>query len=126
MRNDFGSESKWLKADDLQGREYPLTISGVSAENMGEGEIKPALHFHGAEKGMVLNVTNRLRLCDAFGDDSDTWVGKRVIVYSESTTFRGQPTKGLRVRPAQQAPPAPPVQQAPPPHDPNDPSDLPF
>ena len=96
--------SKNLKADDLQGREVKVTISGVDIEDVsGDGEMKPVLHFTGKDKGMVLNKTNYGRLQIFFddfkaSDDSVALIGKEVILYSEPVSFQGKRGNGLRLK----------------------------
>ena len=103
--------SKNLKADDLQGQEVSVTISGVEMEDVsGDGEQKPVLHFTGKEKGMVLNRTNYGRLQMFFpdfsaSDDSADLIGKKVILYAEPVSFQGRMVKGLRLKVPPQAQP---------------------
>ncbi len=97
MREAFASKSSWLKATDLQGREVLVKIDGVSVAEFDDGE-KPAITFSGKEKGMVLNNTNGLVLCDAFGDDAEGWVGKEVLLYPDRTNYQGQMVDCLRLR----------------------------
>lgn len=86
-----GSESKYLKATDLQGRRPTVTISGVSLLEFDDDEKgkqrKPALAFEGKEKQMVVNATNCEELIRAFGAESDKWIGHKVIL---STKFYKQ------------------------------------
>lgn len=95
-------DSKYIKSDEIQGRQVTLTISHVVMEDVGMGtdlKRKPICYFQGQEKGLVLNVTNRLMMKEAFGDETDNWTGKKVILYTEPTMFQGKPVRGLRVKP---------------------------
>jgi len=82
MRQYAGSESKYLKAADLNGKRTKVKISGVSMVEFDDDEKgkmrKPALHFEGKEKAMVLNPTNTAELINAFGAESDEWAGHEV------------------------------------------------
>ncbi len=51
--------SKYMKASDLQGKSFTLTIASIEREEMG-GEMKLILYFRGAEKGMGLEQNERL------------------------------------------------------------------
>jgi hypothetical protein len=47
-------------------------------ETVAKGEEKPILFFNEKAKGMVLNKTKCKLLEAAFGDDTDTWTGRKV------------------------------------------------
>lgn len=92
-------QSNYLKAGDLEGRPRRLTIRELRLEELGQKrEKKMVMYFENASKGMVLNKTNAMRITSAYGPETDGWVGKPVVLYSEPTTFQGQVTEGLRVR----------------------------
>ena len=96
--------SKYLKADDLQGREVPVIISGAKMEQVGD-EHKLVLSFKGKSKTMICNKTNASRIAFMHGDDLDNWVGAEIVLAAEFVDFQGKSVKGLRVRP--KAAPAP-------------------
>jgi len=103
MRNPF--PSKWLKADDLEGKTVRVTIRSCVMETIGD-DNKPVMYFEGKDKGMVLNKTNWARMELGFRSiDSDDWTGKDILLYSEPVTFQGRTVNGLRVRIDQPAPP---------------------
>jgi hypothetical protein len=97
MKISSAFPSKYLKADDLQGRTVTVIIKTVVMEDFDDGE-KPILYFSGKDKGMALNKTNATTLAQAFGDDTDGWRGGEVELYAIDTEYQGKPTKGLRVR----------------------------
>lgn len=98
--------SKYLRADDLRGpngrgwREFELAIRSVDLEEMGgeANEKKWVLHFERAEKGMVLNRTNAQSIVDAYGEDSDTWIGERVVLFVMTVNTPQGPKPGIRIR----------------------------
>lgn len=99
--------SKFLRKEDFD-EDRILTIKGVSLEDMpGENsEQKWVLAFREEGKGMVMNITTIRVLEQAFGDDSDDWVGKRVMVYVDpNVSFGGKVVGGLRLRPPKKAKP---------------------
>jgi hypothetical protein len=112
--------SKYISSADVDGREIELVIQSVEMEDVSDGEQKAVVYFNKGTKGMVVNVTNWTTLEDAYGLDTDSWIGQPVILTVERTTFKGKPTKGLRLKlpsqpPNRQAaarprPPAPPGQ----------------
>jgi hypothetical protein len=82
MTKYAGSESKYLKAADLQGKQVKVTISGVSLlefeDDNGTKSTKPALSMLNKEKQVVCNATAISELIQAFGANSDAWIGKEI------------------------------------------------
>src|SRR5262249_42740114 len=97
--------SNYLAATDLK---KPITtvIEQVEQEDFARtGEkkkIKAVLHLRGVKKPVIVNKTNALTLATAFGKEDfiNEWVGQRVVIKAEPTTFAGKPTKGIRLYPA--------------------------
>ena len=94
----------YLKATDLNGGTYQVQIERVTVEEVGEDreEKKRVAAFVGAKKPLVLNSTNANILGDAWGDDSNTWPGRRLELFVAPTSFNGKPCQGLRVRPIEE------------------------
>jgi hypothetical protein len=114
--------SKYLKAAELNGRSFKLTISAFSIEDAGDGERKPVIHFQGAEKGLMLNKTNAFEIASAYGEETDAWMGRQIEVFPSTTQYQGRVTPCIRVRavlptaegvPGAIYDPAPPRQPAP-------------
>ncbi len=83
MTKYAGSESDWLKAADIKGKNVSVVISSVGeihfdAKEGQSAQDKATLKFEGKEKGVVLNATNTNTLIEAYGSDSDGWVGKEI------------------------------------------------
>jgi hypothetical protein len=94
----LASTSRFFKAADLE-HEKKFRIKSVTEEVFGEQkEKKPVVWFTKDERGLALNIINRRTLQGAFGDETDGWVGKIIIIYPTTVDFRGKPTPGLRVR----------------------------
>jgi hypothetical protein len=124
-------ESKFLKKEDV-GRGALVTITGCVRRNVAaegaEPEQKWCLTFQELDKPLVLNATN-IQLCEQIcgSDDTDHWVGKRIVLYVDpNVSYAGKLTGGIRVRkPKPSAAPPPPP--APTVHDePFDDSEIPF
>lgn len=117
--------SKFLKQDDV-GRGMLLTIASCEQMNVAaEGapaEKKWCLTFNEEDKPLVLNSTN-IQLCERIcgSDDTDKWIGKRVVAYTDpNVSYAGKITGGIRLRaPKPSAPPPPPM-------DPITDDDIPF
>ena len=102
-------ESKYLKQSDAPDPVI-VTVSKIGRINIAkEGdppEEKWAVRFREFAKPMLLNSTNIKLLEKACGsDDTDDWIGKEVILYTDdSVSFGGQVVGGLRIRKQQAAP----------------------
>jgi len=90
--------SEYLRAADLQGRNIRVTISHVEMRDVGD-DNKPVLFFQGKEKGVVMNKTNSNNISAAYGDDTDGWGGKEVVLYEAMVDFQGRSVAAIRIRP---------------------------
>ena len=70
-------------------------------EDVGSGqkkERKPICYFNGANKGLVLNVTNFNSIAEFSGEeDSDNWAGKRIALVPARTDFQGRQVDCIRI-----------------------------
>ena len=93
--------SKYIKAEDLGNKEHTLTILKVEMGEVGKEdapEMKPVCYFVGKAKGLVLNKTNAETIAHSYGDDTDEWTNKPVIVYPDRTMFGGKMVDCIRLR----------------------------
>jgi hypothetical protein len=95
--------SKYLKAADLQGKDWPLTIDHVIRDEElvtvgGVKDKKPILFFRETEKGMVLNVTNKRSIMSLHGKIVKEWAGKLISVYPTTDLCGGKRVDCIRVR----------------------------
>lgn len=105
-------QSKFLRKEDFD-EDRVLTIKTVKLEDMpgDSGDQKWVLYFREEAKGMALNVTTIRVLENAFGDDSDKWIGKKVKVYVDpNVSFGGKVVGGLRLLPPRKQAEAPAVE----------------
>lgn len=92
--------SKFLRKEDFE-EDRVMTIKGVKLETMpgDSGDTKWVVYFREEAKGMALNVTTIRVLEQAYGDDTDHWVGNKVMVYVDpNVSFGGKIVGGLRLR----------------------------
>ena len=116
MRISAAFPSKYLKAADIpHGREVTCQIEDVRSEEMEQShDEKPVLYFAGKDKGLVMNVTNANSIADAYGDDTEAWNGKTVIIFGTTTDFQGRSVACLRIRiPKGRSPSTPPLTPTP-------------
>ncbi len=114
MRISKAYPSKYLKAADLDGQDRTVSIRACVQEELGQGaemEVKPVLYFDGGQKGLVLNKTNAQAIADDYGDDTEAWTGRDIVLFIQKVTSQGKLTPAIRVR--VQAAPQPAVQRAP-------------
>jgi hypothetical protein len=100
MRASDYDQSRFLKAADIKVA-TKFKIKSVTEETVGQGaDQKKALvvWFTTTEKALVINKTNNRALREAFGDETDGWVGKVIVLYQTIADFRGKMTPALRVR----------------------------
>lgn len=97
MRISKQFPSNWLKAEDIgKGRKVRCVVERVEEEKIGE-DHKPVIYFRSKEKGLVLNKTNALKIADVYGDETDEWEDKEVLLYVEVVAFQGRPVPAIRV-----------------------------
>jgi len=97
MRISAAFPSDYLKAADLDGRNVMVKMDRVEMRDIG-GDHKPVLYFLGKEKGVVLNKTNSNNIALAYGDDTDDWHGKEIVLFEAMVDFQGKTVSAIRVR----------------------------
>lgn len=99
----YGSNSSWLKADDIKGQRPIVTIATAEVkENTYDGETKKqiVLTFEGKDKQLGLNVTNANRIAELTEtEDFDEWVGVSIKLYVEKVPFGDKMVDAIRVMP---------------------------
>ena len=99
--------STYLRKEDIDD-EMVVTLGHVNLETMPDSEQRWVLSFGETEKGLVLNNTSIRTLGSAFGEDTDDWVGRKVVLYVDpNVSFKGKVVGGLRLRPAKNRPAEP-------------------
>lgn len=91
--------SKYVKADDIpEGKKVPVVIDRCKQEEVGrEKDLRLVLYFKGSNKGFVVNKTNGTAIGDAYGRDTDLWIGKPILLYRTTTSFAGDTLPCIRV-----------------------------
>ena len=69
--------SKFMKADDLNGRSATYTVNGCTAEAVGD-DTKLLLEFAETDRPLVLNTTNATTMAELHGPETDGWEGNKV------------------------------------------------
>lgn len=95
--------SAYLKKEDCDPP-ILVTIADIKQENLAmEGkpqELKWVMFFAEHEKGIVLNSTNiQLAASICASQNTDDWIGKRIVLYSDpNVSFGGKLVGGIRIR----------------------------
>ena len=89
--------SKYMSAGDLPDEGATLTIRSVDLERMQDGEQKPIVSFveqklpNGEKaKDMLLNVTKWNTIALLYGDESDSWAGKKIAIRPGEVKYQGK------------------------------------
>ena len=90
--------SAWFSASDFDGLGKEMTIGNVMMQQVG-AEFKPVMYFNGQEKGLVLNPTNNKLIIAMLGWESKDWTGQKIVLFSYTAMFQGQPQLRIGVRP---------------------------
>jgi hypothetical protein len=73
--------SKWLKADDLAGRDITVTIEEVTFEKVGR-DSQYIVYFEGKRKGLIMYEKQARQIANALGEDEmDSWKGREITLY---------------------------------------------
>lgn len=94
--------SEYLKAADLQGREAAVVISQVKFEKM-DGKDRAVLFFLGKTKGLMLNKTNINNIIALYGDETNDWNGKEIVLFPAWVDYQGKSVEAIRVKGPQRA-----------------------
>jgi len=97
---------KYATGEDLAGKSVTLTISHLRLEKMiptpGTAPVeKWVIFFKEAQKGIVLSKTLAFQISKVVGsEDTDEWVGKKVVLYPEPVNVAGYTRTAIRARKA--------------------------
>lgn len=94
--------SRFLKKDDVPSPML-VTIGDIEQVNVapqGQPEEKKwSMTFPELDKPLVLNSTNMTIIGQVYGDDTDGWIGNKIVIYHDpNVSFGGKLVGGLRLR----------------------------
>ena len=91
--------SEYLKAADLDDQEITLRITAVKMGKVSDdGKMKPILYFEDQKQGLALNKTNATVIKKSYGEETDEWIGKDIVLYPATVEFKGDMVEAIRVR----------------------------
>lgn len=92
---------QWMKSADVpMPRGIRTTITEVTEEEIGRGterKTKLVAWLKGQDKGLVLNKTNGTALAEIYGDETDDWAGKRIVLTVGKALFEGKKVDSIMV-----------------------------
>ncbi len=106
MKRSEVFKGKYLKGADLEDCDLDMTIKDCTMVQIGEDDPgpKPVLSFEDGQP-MVLNGINWDTIETMYGDDSDSWRGKKIRLWFDPTVIMaGKRVGGVRVRTATELP----------------------
>lgn len=95
--------TKYLSSNDVKAPTL-AHITSCGMEDVGGGERKAILFCQELQKGLILNVTNKNTLVSLYGEETNNWTGKPVVIWAADVEYKGEMTKGLRLRAPKTAP----------------------
>lgn len=94
--------SKYLKAADLCGKHVSAIMSHVALEEVrgdaDEAKLLPVLYFQGVPKGIVLNKTNCKVIAPAYGEETEAWSGKPIVLFSAMVAYGSEVVDAIRLK----------------------------
>jgi hypothetical protein len=100
--------SDYISAFDVFEKDPILTIKEVRVEDgkfqQGQTKRVKVLVFEGTQKRLVLQESGgktsaKYKECRfLLGRDESKWVGRKIQLYTVKTTWKGNPTYGVRIR----------------------------
>jgi hypothetical protein len=92
----------YMAAIEFGNRQFGGEIASVKLCKLegddGRQKEKGVVYFKGNDKGWVLCKTNAMCLAAMFGEDTTTWVGKRVTLYATMVSVGKEKQPGIRVK----------------------------
>jgi hypothetical protein len=91
-----------LTDDEGRPKDKVVTIKSVEKGVINNGtkkDTKPILHFEGTDKGFPMNSTNCKTVAKLYGNYTEGWIGKKIVLYPTTTSFGSDTVDAIRVRP---------------------------
>ena len=96
-------DERFIGSYDFEGKaSVTVEIAGISVEelrdNSGTAVNKPVLTFKGAKKGLVLNKTVAKTIAELYGNNTDKWIGKKIVMFATTCQAFGETVECVRVQ----------------------------
>jgi len=96
--------SRYVKGEDLKGKDVTVTIARIQPEKMRPNPQSPeierfVLYTAEGKKGIVLSKTLASQIARSVGSyDTDDWMGKKVTLFPEPMVVAGIQRVAIRIR----------------------------
>jgi hypothetical protein len=95
--------NNYVGAWDMEGGDRKVKIKAITVEDLyavdtKKTKKKPVISFERVNKKLVLNKTNGAILSKLFGNKTETWIGKEIVLYSTTCLAFGERVECTRVR----------------------------
>lgn len=97
MNVDEVYPSRWLKAEDIGDKKIKVTIESVEKEDFDNGS-KLVLFFGEMDKGLVLNLTNKNKMVEGLGKETNDWIGEKIELYTALVSYKKEEVKAIRLK----------------------------
>ena len=101
MKLNDAYPSRFLTAEDLNGKDIAVTIASVELEDIGQGHDKSkklVISRTGKKKTFVVNKTNAGTIAKVLGtDETEEWVDRQIIIGPREVEFQGNMVWSIRV-----------------------------
>ena len=101
MKLNDAYPSRFLTAEDLNGKDIAVTIASVELEDIGQGHDKSkklVISMTGKKKAFVVNKTNAGTIAKVLGtDETEEWVDRQIIIGPREVEFQGNMVWSIRV-----------------------------
>ena len=104
----YSSGGTFFRASDLIDKPRILTITSVVPEKLPDGKHKLKVSFAEDDKLLLLNKTNAMIIGHGYGNEFETWIGRKIKLRAGKTTFEKRLVDCINVEvgKAQPMPPA--------------------
>ena len=96
--------SRYVKGEDLKGKDVTVTIARIQSEKMRPNPQSPemekfVLYTAEGKKGIVLSKTLATQVARSVGSyETDDWLGRKVTLYPEPMVVAGVQRVAMRAR----------------------------
>jgi hypothetical protein len=101
----LGLEGEYISASEIGSKEPVVTVRDVTLAKLapyegGAGRDKNRLIIWivGKDRGWVMGTTNAECMAAMFGEDTDGWIGKRLMIYTTMVQTRNGKELGIRIK----------------------------
>lgn len=95
---------KYANGEDLKGKAVSIVIASVKPERMRPNPsasevMKLVLYAEGAQKGIIVSRTMAEQIAKVLqSEETETWIGKRIVIYPENMKVAGTERVAIRAR----------------------------